>query len=61
MIGVIGSSVQANFALQVQGVLGVVFDDLHGNTQQDAGEPGIGGVSIALEDGPKSRTSVPWK
>src|SRR5690606_5205012 len=45
----IGGSVQANFALQVQGVLGVVFDDLNGNNKQDGGEPGLGGVSITLE------------
>ncbi|MCB0023495.1 MAG: hypothetical protein KDD91_10725, partial [Caldilinea sp.] len=57
----IGGSVQANFALQVQGVLGVVFDDLNGNSQQDSGEQGIGGVSITLEDGPTATTSLDGK
>ncbi|MCW5845457.1 MAG: carboxypeptidase regulatory-like domain-containing protein, partial [Caldilinea sp.] len=57
----IGGSVQANFALQVQGVLGVVFDDLNGNGRQDSGEPGLGGVNIALEDGPTATTSLDGK
>ena len=57
----IGGSVQANFALQVQGVLGVVFDDLNGNNRQDGGEPGLGGVSITLEDGPTVTTSLDGK
>ncbi|MCB0051224.1 MAG: hypothetical protein KDE24_16950, partial [Caldilinea sp.] len=57
----IGGSVQANFALQVQGVLGVVFDDLNGNGRQDGGEPGIGGVSIALEDTSTATTSLDGK
>ena len=57
----IGGSVQANFAVQVQGVLGVVFDDLNGNGVQDGGEAGMGGVSITLEDGPTATTSLDGK
>jgi hypothetical protein len=57
----IGGAVQANFALQVQGVLGVVFDDLNGNGLQDGGEPGIGGVTIIIEDGPTATTSLDGK
>jgi hypothetical protein len=57
----IGGSVQANFAVQVQGVLGVVFDDLNGNNRQDGGEPGLGGVSIALEGGATVITSLDGK
>src|SRR5690606_33653259 len=49
------------FALQVQGVLGVVFDDLNGNDRQDSGESGIGGVRITVEDGPTATTSLDGK
>ena len=48
-------------ALQIQGVLGVVYDDLNGTAGRTAANPGIGGVSITLEDGPTATTSLDGK
>ncbi|MFN8498612.1 MAG: SdrD B-like domain-containing protein [Anaerolineae bacterium] len=39
----------ANFAdQQIGSVSGIVFNDLSGNGMQDAGEPGVGGVTVQL-------------
>jgi|GEM_PF-969844 len=46
-----GGSAIANFGDERAGAVGgVVFDDLNGNRVQDAGEPGIGSVTITLSD-----------
>ncbi len=46
-----GGAATANFGDQQQGsVSGVVYTDLNGNGVQDAGEAGIGGVSVSLLD-----------
>src|SRR5262249_51076750 len=40
------------------GVCGLVFNDLNHNGLQDAGEPGIGGVTVTLSDGTSTTTNA---
>ena len=48
----------ANFGDQQQGTInGKVFNDLNGNGAQDAGEPGIGGVTLTLDGATTTRTA----
>ena len=47
-----GGTATANFGDRGIGTIqGVVFDDRNGNTVQNAGEPGVGGVTITLLQG----------
>lgn len=53
-----GGSAQANFTLQAEGIIqGVVFNDFNGNGQQDGGEPGVGGVTVARNDDATTTTN----
>lgn len=52
-----GGAQQINFGLQATNVIqGVVFEDRNGNTYQDVGEPGIGGVTIQIYYGGSATT-----
>ena len=53
-----GGSATASFGDQQQGtVSGTVFSDLNGNGTQDAGESGIGGVTVTLDGTTTTTTS----
>ncbi len=54
-----GSSASANFGFQGRGLVsGVVFNDANGNGARDAGESGIGGVTITLNGNDTSITTT---
>ncbi|MFK7917560.1 MAG: SdrD B-like domain-containing protein [Ilumatobacter sp.] len=49
----------ADFGFYTQGSIGdLVFDDLNGDGDRDAGEPGIDGLTVSLDDGSTVITTV---